>query len=130
MSDMRDRENLFTNYFCLSVYTMRIARFCLEMTRSYCNRQKLKNSLYLAEKAMDSKIIDVTLKLKPESRNDILDDLQSDDLLALGNILHEIIQSPCIADIEDPIIECIKSIKKLQHEKMERQGRGSAEITG
>lgn len=118
---MTEREQHFTNYYCLSVYTMRIARFSLDMCRSYCAKPKLRNTLYIAEKAMDAKIADITLKLKPESRNDILSDLHSDDLQALGNILHHIIQLPSISDVEDQMIKLIRELKTIQNEKLESQ---------
>jgi hypothetical protein len=118
---MNDRESMFTDYFCLSVYTMRIAKYCLQMSKSYCSRSRIKHSIHLAELTMDSKITDITLRLKENSRADIMQDLASDDLQAIGNILSRIIQLPSIASAEDVLCDFIRELKRIQNEKMESE---------
>lgn len=127
---MTQREQMFTNYFCLSVYTMRIAAYSLEMASSYCASHKIKRTLQIAQAGENSRIADVTLKLRHESRNDILQDLASEDLKALGSILHELILLPSITDGEDALIGFIKSVKEVQHDKMEREASAAVESSG
>lgn len=122
---MNDRESQFTSYYCMSVYSMRIAKYCLQMAKTFCAHGIVKRSLHLAELTMDSKITDVTLRLKDDSRSDIQHDLASDDLMALGNILTRLTEIPSISDVEGTLIDFIKEIKKVQNEKLESAYTGA-----
>jgi hypothetical protein len=112
------RDAQFVNYYCLSVYTMRISKFCLQMAQSFSQRRDIKNALRLAENSMDCRLAEITMKLKRESYSDIMEDLRSEDLQAIGSILHELVQLPSVLDAEDALMEFIKQLKQVQNGRL------------
>lgn len=107
----KPREENFVHYYCLSIYTLKVAIYTLETAKDYCKHSTLKRVLDIAAKGLESKIVDITLKLRRENLADIKKDLASEDLHALGNILQELVISPGIACMEDDIIKAIREKK-------------------
>lgn len=103
-------------YYALTLYSLKVAAFSAEMAKDFAHHPKIKQNLNLAINSSEARIRDLMHILRADSREDMYQDLGSDDLQALGAILHELIMSPGISPIEDEVIKFIKERKKEMHE--------------
>lgn len=110
------KEYDLTIYYALSIYSLKVAAWSAEMAKDFAHHPKIKNQLNLAINSSEARIRDLMGILRADSRQDMYQDLCSDDLQALGAIMHELIVSPGISPIEDKIIQFIKHQKKELHE--------------
>ncbi|UXO94095.1 hypothetical protein Pan5_53 [Pseudanabaena phage Pan5] len=110
------KELNLTMYYALTLYSLKVAAFSAEMAKDFAHHPKIKQNLNLAINSSEARIRDLMHILRADSREDMYQDLGSDDLQALGAILHELIMSPGISPIEDEVIKFIKERKKEMHE--------------
>lgn len=108
-----NRDQEFLQYYTLSILLMKMARFNMDMAKDMCAHSQVKHTLGVTCKFIDSKIADVRLKLKGESNRDVQDDLNSDELQALTSIIHELLVSTNIAEMEKDLVRWIKNIRKV-----------------
>jgi hypothetical protein len=112
---MSTKEQDFVRYYCISVSLMRLAKFNLEMARDFCTHSRIKHTINVSALAMEAKISDMTMRLRTDSRSEVRSDLNSDTLMGIGNILHELMETSNVCDIEKEIVDFIRS-KAIKHE--------------
>lgn len=111
---MTNREKNFSNYFCLSAYTLKVALYTCDMAMQYCAHSGMKNLLASTKNKINCLIGNLTFSLKPDVRQDILNDLAGDDVMALGVILQELVEFEQIADIENDLVKFIRERKPIK----------------
>lgn len=115
---MTNREKNFSNYFCLTAYTLKVALFTCDMAMRYCAHSGMKNLLASTKTKINAMIGNLTFSLKPDIRQDILNDLAGDDVMALGVIMQELVEFEQIAEIENDLVKFIrerKQVKEMVH---------------
>ncbi len=112
MKAKKSREACFVEYYSLSIYTLKVLEHTLSMATVFCEHSGVKNILSTSKTKAAVMGRNLTGLLKPEMRSVIAKDLSSDDLMAAGSIMQELISLPSISEAEDKILHRIREIKK------------------
>jgi hypothetical protein len=117
-----NREQEFIQYYSLSMILMRLSKYNLEMAMEYSTSRRLKRTLSICASAQEARIAEATAMLRTESRHDMAADLSSDEIKAIGCILHEMLFAENILEIEAEVIDFIRGIKKESSESFDSNG--------
>jgi hypothetical protein len=104
-----ERGAFFTQNFVLTTMLLKLSGFYALATKKWAKHTSMQQVMKMIFHACESKIADACLKLKAESYQEMRSDLSSEELLAVGNILHELLISKNILDMEDALINEVRA---------------------
>lgn len=110
---LSDRERRFERAYNLCFILMKAAALNLELAAEHCDpgHRALRHSLSLAARAQEVRITDISLKLRPEYWRALQDDLSSEPLQAICNVLSEYATCDNALALEDDLLEWIRARK-------------------
>lgn len=114
-----DREKIFVENFCTTLYAMKMAEYSASMCADFCHpsRGVIRRTLNLTQAAMRSKIADLTLKLRSDKYQEISADIRSEEVQALSLIMQEIIEYGEVLEIETELLSFIKELKNRKNDR-------------
>jgi hypothetical protein len=101
----------FVKYYQFAILAAKLQQISLDMAKDLAQRQEVRRICELGARKSESFRQDLMLKLRSDSYRDMQTDFNSEDALAIVNVVMELMECWSVSEVEDEIIKSIKQIK-------------------